>query len=305
MKILSLIFLISFIFPSYSKARLLDKIMAVVNDKTITLSQVRRVRKNIKARKNISPQIYKQDNYSDRQIVDIFINRNIIRDKLTDLGYVINDDQVESQIKQTEKRLGLTRDSLMDFLKSNNTTFDEYFETIRETIEYNIFISRVINPLISITDQEVKNTFYKKNMNNKTFSFKYELVDFSLQQNAFKGPMLKNFKEVLEKFQLNGILPHNFSKVSTNSLGKLTEEGLNENLRKLLKLTDEGNFSEPLKMGNAYHIFYVKKKDLVESEKFNESKNRIRGLLFNKASQGMKTLWFERESNKHYIKYFN
>ena len=305
MKIFTLVLFLSFIFPLNSKAELLDKIMAVINDKTITLSQVKRVRENIKARRNISPQIYKKEKLNDRQIVDIFINRNVIRDKLSDLGYLINDDQVESQIKQTEKRLGLTRDSLMDFLESNSTTFDEYFETIRETIEYNIFVSRVINPLISITDQEIKNTFYKKNINNKTFSFKYELVDFALNANAFKGTMLKNFKEVLEKFQLNGILPHEFSKVSTNALGDMTEEGLNNNLSHLLKITDEGTFSEPLKIGNSYHVFFVKKKDLVESEKFNQSKNNIRNILFNERSNGMKTLWFQRESNKHYIKYFN
>ena len=44
------------------------------------------------------------------------IQRKLVRDKLSEMGYVINDDQVESQIKNTERRLGLTRSNLLDFL---------------------------------------------------------------------------------------------------------------------------------------------------------------------------------------------
>ena len=57
----------------------------------------------------------------------------------------------------------------MNFLKSNDLTFNEYFEVIRETIEFNIFNGRVIQPLITITDQEVKNLFYKQNKSNTIF----------------------------------------------------------------------------------------------------------------------------------------
>ena len=81
------------------------------------------------------------------------INRFLIRAKLEELGYVVDDDQVEGQIKSTEDRLRLNRAALLSFLQSNGLTFDEYFEVIRESIEFNIFFSRVIQPLITVTDQ--------------------------------------------------------------------------------------------------------------------------------------------------------
>lgn len=299
-----IILITALLFLPLAQGRLLDKVKAVYNDKTFTLSQIDRIKNNLQARKNISPQIFSKTEMSEDEIIQFFVNSYLIKDKLNELGYVIGDDQVESQIKQTEKRLGLQREGLHDFLKSNGITFDEYFEIIRQTIEYNIFISRVIQPLISVTDQEIKNTFYKRNINNKTFSFKYNLVDFSIARSSISDKDLKRIKEVLKKFQISGHLPPELSEIQTNALGNIKEEGLTQALKNLLKLTDEGSFSDPILIGEFQHVFYVKNKDLVESEIFNEIKDQIREELFSAAIEETKSLWYSREMSKHFIKIY-
>ena len=114
--------------------------------------------------------------------MELNIKQFLIRDEISRTGYVINDNQVESQIKETEKRIGTTRKELLKFLKRHKITFEEYFEITRATIEYNIFTSKIIAPLVSVTDQEIKNTFYKRNIKNKALDLKYTLVDFSHRQ---------------------------------------------------------------------------------------------------------------------------
>lgn len=297
-------FILFILLTTTCHSALLDKIVAVVNSQTILLSQVNRISENLEARRNISPQIYSKTEYSFRDLVNIKINELILRDKLTEMGYVISDEQVESQVKATEERLGLNRSALLNFLKSNNFSFDEYFELIRSSIEYNLFLSRIIQPLISITEQDVKNSYYKKYSSKKRLSFKYELVDFSLDKRSFKKGMLKQFKSVLSSFQQTGVLPEEFSDVSTNVLGEIREGGLTSNLKSLLTKTDEGNFSNPLLMGPNYHIFYVKKKDLVESEDFMGQRNQIRAELFQKSMITISGSWFNSEADKHYIKFF-
>lgn len=44
----------------------------------------------------------------------------------------------------TEERVGFKRSDLLTYLKSKGVTFEEYFEIIRETMEYNVFASRII-----------------------------------------------------------------------------------------------------------------------------------------------------------------
>jgi peptidyl-prolyl cis-trans isomerase SurA len=296
--------LIFTVLTSSANARLIDKMMAVFNDNVITMSQINRVHQNLAARRNISPGVYTKTKYNDSEVAQLIINRHLIRDKLSEVGYIINDDQVESQIKSTEKRLNLNRKALLQFLKTNNMTFDEYFEIIRETIEYNIFYSRVIRPLISITEQEIKNYYYKKNIKNKTISFRYNLIDFSMNHAEMTSRMRKSYRNMLRKFQNNGVLPSKYQSLQTNELGDITEEGLTSSLKSLLKETQEGSFSQPIKIGDQYHVFFIKKKDLVASSSYKRARLEIREQLFKRTSKKVTSLWFKREENKHYINFF-
>ncbi|MCK5072046.1 MAG: hypothetical protein KAQ98_01380 [Bacteriovoracaceae bacterium] len=297
--------LISFVFLSLPvNSRLLDKIAAVIDENIITLSQLKRIQSNLYARKKISNVIYQKDKYTDVEIAKILVERFLIREKLSEIGYVINDEQVEMQIKETERNLGVNRDYLLDFLNSNNLTFDEYFELIRETLEFNIFNTRIIRPLISITEQEVRNRFYRENINNKTLSFKYTLVDFYINEKELGASLRKNLKMVLTRFQTDGILPHKYRNVKTNLIERISEDGLTSNMKNILKHTDEGSFTKLIKIGNQFHVFFIKKKDLVESELFNNAKERIQNVLFYEATTKIISLWYQREQNKHYVKFF-
>ncbi|EQC47945.1 SurA N-terminal domain protein [Bacteriovorax sp. BSW11_IV] len=286
-----------------ANAVLLDKIVAVIDDNVITQSMVSRIKTNIEARRNISPFIYKKSKYTDKEVAEILVHVEVVRNKLTELGVVISDDHVESEIKGKEKALGLSRQELLKFLKNNKTTFDEFFEITREAIEFNQFNSRVIAPLISVTDQEVKNKFFNDNLDNKTLSFKYTLVDFSLDKNII-GKNKTNFRDALKTFQTSGVIPEKYKNMKTNVLGDITEEGLTAELKKILKQTEEGKLSAPITLYDEVHVFFVKKKDLVESEQFTRVKENIRGQLFTEKALDVTESWYKREVNKHYVKYF-
>ena len=116
--------------------------------------------------------------------------------------------------------------------------------------------------------------------------------------------MLNSFSSVMTKFNKDGILPNNFKNIDSKAIEDITDEGLEANLKKLLKNTDEGSFSAPILIDHQYHVFYVKNKNLVESEEFQKSKDLIRAKLFQAHSDNMISLWFKRVQNKHYIKYF-
>lgn len=297
----SLIFLALF-FQTTAQAKLLDKIVAIVDDNIITLSQIVRTNQNMPIKKNVAALVYDKPTFTNAEILDIAVNKFLIRSKLTELGYSITDDQVESQIKANEKRLNVDRKALMAFLKQQGSTFDEYFETLREAIEYSYFISRVISPTIAISEQDVKNTYFKNNIHDSRLNFKYSLVDYSIGKDVLPKFDKKQMENVVKQYRINGVLPESFSTLSANNLDDITEEGLTSELKNLLKNTDEGSMTGEILMNGQHHIFYVTKKDLVESEEFSKQKDKIREDLFEVAVKNEALLWFEREKNKHYIK---
>lgn len=301
MKFKSFLIVLLFSIQTSVQAKLLDKIAAIVDDNIITLSQIVRTNKNLAIKRNVAPMIYDKESFSNQELLNIAINKFLIRSKLTELGYSITDDQVEAQIKANEKRLNVDRKALMSFLKQQGSTFDEYFETLREAIEYSYFINRVISPTISISEQDVKNTYFKKNVKDARLNFKYTLIDYVIAKDlskAEKGQMA----EVIKQYRINSVLPEAFSTMTSSNLDDITEEGIAPELKTLLKQTDEGALTPEITLNGQHHVFYVAKKDLVESEAFSKQKEKIRDELFEATVKNEVALWFDREKNKHYIK---
>lgn len=285
-----------------AEAKLIDKISAIIDDNIVTLSQINRVSKILPIKKNVAPMIYDKESFTNDEIINISINKFLMRAKLTELGYSITDDQVEAQIKANEKRLNVDRKSLMNFLKQQGSTFDEYFETLREAIEYSYFINRVITPTIAVSEQDVKNTYFKNNIKDARLNFKYTLIDYSIGKDVMPKLYKGQMEEVVRQYRINGILPEAFSTMTSTNLDEITEEGVSLELKNLLKQTDEGTITPTIILNGQHHIFYIAKKDLVESEAFSKQKDQIREGLFDVAVKNEAQLWFERERNKHYIK---
>ena len=282
--------------------KLLDKLVAVVNTKVISLSEITRIEETLPARREVSPMVYSEEKYDSKKLLDIIIKSFIIRDKINAQGYVINDDAVESRIKMTEERLGLRRADLLNFLKSKNLTYEEYFEVIRETMEYNVFASKIIAPLISVTEQEIKNEYYRRNSSNNALSFKYNLVDFYVKESSLVDKDVSKFLAVLKDYQLTGKLPEEYRELETNNLENLNEDALSKDLQGILKNTAEGSFSNASSIGGYMHVFYVQKKDLVESADFAKFKEQIQNDIFMSKGRSVTNHWFDREFANYYIK---
>jgi peptidyl-prolyl cis-trans isomerase SurA len=287
---------------AHAQDKLLDKLVAVVNTRVISLSEVSRMEDTLNARKEVSPMVYNEPKYDKKKLLDIVIKSFIIRDKINAQGYVINDDAVESRIKMTEERLGLKRADLLNFLKTKGLTYEEYFEIIRETMEYNVFASKIIAPLVSVTEQEIKNEYYRRNSSNNALSFKYNLVDFYIKESVLVDKNEDRFLSVLKDYQLSGKLPEEYRDLESNNLDQLNEDGLTKELAAILKNTSEGSFSKASSINGYLHVFYVQKKDLVESQDFSRIKEQIQNDIFMEKGQSVTNNWFDREFSNYYIK---
>jgi peptidyl-prolyl cis-trans isomerase SurA len=294
-------FFLILILSTQLHATLIDKVAGVINDKVFTLSEVKRVQGTIGIRKEIAPFIFQKSEYSENEILKLLQNSFIIKDKLSELGYVVSDDSVEARIRETEKGLGLNRSELLKFLSTKGISFNEYFELLREAMEFNIFNRRIISPLVTITDQELKNYFYSNSSNKKALSFKYKLLDFTLPTSKELKSDYAKIPNILNTYKTTGNIPQIYSDIDTNDLGEVLGDDLPTELKNILKNTNEKSFSKVYKRDKTIHSFYVIKKDLTESESFLKQKNQIYSKLFMQRASKLSQNWFSRESLNYYI----
>lgn len=288
---------------AFAQDKLLDKIVAVINGKVFTLSELKRIEKTIEARKEISPFLYTPGKtFSETELLNLMIKSYVVRDRLSQQGYVVGDDSVESRIRMTEEKLGLNRDSLLEFLKAKGVSYEEYFEVIREAMEFNLFTTRIIAPLVTVTEQEIKNEFYKRSSDNRALSFKYNVVDFSVPGTQAKGKDIKTFKQALKDYQVSGRLSLGYSDLESSAFDEIKEDALAPAIVKALGQTPEGEFTEPFMLGDRLHSFYVKNKDLVESQAYLKSRAKLEDEIYNEKTGALSSNWFERELSNYFIK---
>ncbi|MBD66952.1 MAG: hypothetical protein CME62_17245 [Halobacteriovoraceae bacterium] len=293
--------LLTFILSTYTHSKLIDKVAGVINDKIFTLSEVERVKNTIPVRKEIAPFIFTQDKYSNKEVLRLLQNSFIIKNKLEELGFIVSDDQVEDRINETQKQLQLSRDQLLQFLNSKGITFNEYFEILRDAMEYNIFNRRIIAPLVTITDQELKTEYYKNTKSKKTINYIYEVIDYNIKKDKLQKEDIARMPSVLEKYIENGNLPEIYSEIEMDSLGKLAGEDVPKNIRNVLRNTNEKKFSKPILIDNRYHSFYLISKKIIDSKDFLRAKEAIYNRLFMERSMKLSKNWFSREALNYYI----
>lgn len=296
---LSLLFILLISFTA--QAKLIDKIAGVINDRVYTLSEIDRVLNTIEIRKEIAPFIYTKKNYSQKDILKTLQNSFIIKDKLEELGFIVSDDSVEDRIRETQKSLNLNRQELVKFLQTKNITFSEYFEILREAMEYNIFNRRIIAPLVTITDQELKNEYYKGTTNKKALSYRYEVVDYTINKLKVIPKDIPTLPKVLSTYRKTGNLPEIYNDFNMDDLGKVSGEDLPQNIRLALRDTNEKNFSNPVLLDDTIHVFYILKKSIAESKDYLKVRNAIYNRLFLQRANDLSENWFSRESLNYYI----
>ena len=282
-------------------AKLIDKVAGVINDKIYTLSEIKRVQDTISIRKEIAPFIYTKNSYTQKDTLKVLQNIFIIKDKLEEQGFIVSDDSVEDRIKDTQRSLNLNRKELIQFLASKNITFSEYFEILRQAMEFNIFNRRIITPLVTITDQELKNEFYKSHSSSKVANFNYEIVDYTISKKLVQSSDLQKLPNILNKYRKTGTLPEIYKDFSMDDLGKVSNEDLPSNIQKVLKTAKEKDFSKPIVIDNTVHIFYVVKKSIAESKEYLRQRAAIYNRLFLQRANSLAQNWLSREALNYYI----
>ena len=283
---------------------ILDRIVAIFNDKIITDSEIKQARSNIKARSNIAREIYDNKKYTFKELVNKELQTRIIRSHLREIGYIVNDDQVNKMINQIKRDFNISKKQLVSELSSENISFQEYFELLRISREYNLIIDVVIKPLVTIKEQQVKNQFFKDNIKNNALSIYYSLISYSLSSEGISKKDAKDFVQHLSKYRTQNIIPQKYSSLEKINIGTIQEDSLSSQMKSILKKTNEGDFSEPFLSNGSYTSFYVKEKNLSESSFFKREREKIYLNLLKKEIKKVFAFWLVREKEKHHIKLF-
>lgn len=232
------------------------------------------------------------------------INGRLIQLKADELDIQVSDDQVETQIQQILNEGHFTRDSLKDYLAKQGKTYEQYKKDIRDQMVFMRFRGRVILPLIKISDRDTEAYYLKKqgsSAESAELSLRKILIPIESEQVAAEKEKLA--LEIYNKLKsgLSFEEAHKLYSKSEDSLQVLKLNDLDLKIRSALQDLKNGDVSAPIRLGAAYHLFYVEDRRLVGSQDFLQKKDALERELHALEVSRQTDFWLQKERSKSNI----
>lgn len=266
-KLLAILFVTLFIPLTVNAApRVVESVVAVVNNNVILESDVNDMLKNIKA--TTDPKNLPDDATLKHQIIERLIIENLILQQASKSKITVSDEELTETIRNIAKENGMTLDELRGYLSSVGVSYSSYRDKMRTDMMIDHTRMNEVRQRITISDKEVEdlaNTIAKQPTNNREINISHILI--SIPENPTKKQLddaTSKAKDVITRLQKG----ESFAKLAAsysnddNALkgGSMGWHKLNELpsiFEERLVRAQKGDIIGPLRSGVGYHILKV------------------------------------------------
>lgn len=265
--------IITLVIPAVLEAKITDRIVAIVNEKIVTLSELESktypimeqyIRQGV-PREEIEAE---QDTIMAK-ILPQLIDEMLVEEEAQKLGIKVDNREVEETIDRICNANGMTREELDSKMKEEGLSLAKYSKELKRQIERTKIINAQVQSKIVITDEQVIK-FIGGETKGATYGGPYYTLDhicvapedFNSEQS--KEEALEEAERIFEKLK-NGKdlaeLLETYSKMSLNvqggRLGVFSVDEMAPFVKKSVIKLDTGEFSEIIDTSSGYQIFRV------------------------------------------------
>ncbi|NPA48529.1 MAG: hypothetical protein GXO20_00985 [Thermodesulfobacteria bacterium] len=300
----SLLFLL-FLGVAASYAVVVDRIVAVVNDDVITLSELdeaaaplyRRYLPRAKdpvERENLIRQIR-------RQVLNQMIDEKLLAQEAEKLDIKVSPAEVDRFIARFKEQNGLSDEKFQEFLAAQGLSYDEYRQKVAEQIKRLKLVQGRIQERIVITDEEIEDYYRKHYLSgNKT---RYELAAIVITGPEAEEKAREAYQKLKSGEDFRKVAAEYSSlKGSGEGLGSFRLDELAPEVREVISKMKPGEISPPIKVGKSWQIFKLLAIHSDNSKPLGEIRAQIEQQLRQEKIDQLLQKWLKELRQKAYIR---
>jgi parvulin-like peptidyl-prolyl isomerase len=292
MKALKTIFLFSLFVSVFVNAKVLDKIVAVVQGKAILLSDIQSLRLQIQKSpllKNFYPI---EGQLTDEKLLNHLVENQVIRARLKEIGSDISAESVNREIDGIAKKNKFSTNQLKQMLKQQGVDFENYFNALKSSIERRSLFHREIQTGGSTLSEEELKNIYK---NKAPVEFKLGII---IEKNSSEN--LKLLENIKNRFKSGKVPPEKLKDYPGYvELGWLPIEEVSEAFKKQLSSASQsGDAFGPLKKGDKLQLLLVENTRKGSDEQFLAVKERFKDSIEEEELDKKFKIWIEKKKNE-------
>lgn len=300
--------------PINSSAEVIDKIVAIVNDQIITLSDLdayqRRLRQGGMVDDLLVPD--RQTVLSDRQkLLNLMVDEKIIDSDVVSQNLSVTIERVEAEIKNVAAANRISRNQLKQALQEQGVDFSEYQDFIKRRIERHSLIEKAITSKIRISDEDVAAYYISQKgerAGKEIFQYRLAHILFVPKGGDVEGAE-QRAKSVLEKLHAGKSFETLASQYSEDpnftaggQLGTFKSGEALPELERAVEKIPVQTTTGIVRTRVGFHIVKLLEKTLIPSPDFEENKKKIADYLSELAFKKQFSFWLAQRRQEAFIR---
>lgn len=313
--VLFLVFGLWVLLPRSTPCEVVDRIVALVNNQVITLSEVEEMGKPLldRVRQTASPAEREERlKKSRREVLDHLIESKLLEEEMRKRKIEVPDRDVDAAINDILKTSKLTEDELKKVLAREGTTFFAYRQKVRQELGKMRLITREIKSKIVIEEEELRKR-YQENLEkySEPLEIKIQQVFFPIPENAPKDKVAAVKREaltILERAregddftQLAKAYSRGPGANDGGVLGYFKRKDLVREVGEAGFKLKPGEISDLVRSPAGFHILKVLDRRGGELHPFAEVQNQVREEAMQEESEKKFNAWMKDLKSKAYI----
>lgn len=298
-----------------ANAKIVERIVTIVNDRPVLLSDVERSRIKLQREGLIDDtlmQIHDKNKLvKDRQaLVNYLIDEATLDSEVKKRNMEITVERVEQEIRNILRNKKISRAQLKDLLAEKGASMSDYQDFIKSSIERQGLVEREVSSRIKISDEDVAAYYLRTNGPSKNQAYEYSLGHILfLPGNGSEASARERAAKVIEKLKAG----QPFEKVAEQYsedpnfsqggfLGNFKSGEMSKDLDESVRGLSAGETSPPVKTRMGIQILKVLKKTVTSDPQLDERKEQIRGILFADAFKRQFRSWLDQRRDESFIR---
>ena len=306
--IAGLTFLVLLFGDTSLKAKIIDGVVAVVNNDIILYSDLQqKLHEFMKENPGAVDSAHLRE--LRREILGQMVRNLLVEQEVKRLGIKVSSSDVDRAVESICKQNGLSSEQLEDVLKSRGQSIDAFREEIRREIERSRLIEQALKKKIVITDDQVM-AYLRKHSSSTTERWHLAAIFLPCPNNKAGAEdiakLASEIKKRIDKGEDFGKLAREYSEgpgaVSGGDIGYVSIEELAPPLRATVQALGPGKCSDPIRTSSGFYIIKVLDKRRMGLSRVNgQLKEQVRRKLFKEELNRRFNDWIKDLVSKSYI----
>jgi peptidyl-prolyl cis-trans isomerase SurA len=288
-------------------AEIVDRIVAVVNDEIITMSELEQMTRMIQSQAGANPKS-KEGQALKREMLEALIDRKLAKAEAKRRGIEISDKEVDQAVEDFKKNNRLPDDATMNqALAKAGLTVKELRQQLADQIQQERLVFIAVGAKKTEVSEAEARRFYDANFREGGGNQVHlQIINMPYPSGATSGQkeeVQKRAETVLKDYRLGGSLAEVQRKHSLTSqdLGFINQTDLNPQLGELINKLRPGEVA-PIQSPEGFQLVILVEKRSGKPRSFEEVAPEIRRMLSSQAMQKQFAEWVKTLREKAHIK---